>query len=198
MFRIVHPVKLEGSLLRLEPLDVPHYPGLMLAANDARIWSNLPIDGSNPLVLKTELGNAMLHRAAGSQYPFTVIEKQTGQIVGSTRLMELFPVHNKLEIGWTWYNPTVWGKGHNLECKLLLLTYCFEILMVNRVQLKTRDNNTRSQNAIRKIGGVFEGILRSDRVMNDGTIRDTVLFSIVVDEWPEVKAALKDKLQKFL
>lgn len=194
MFRIKHPVTPEGALVRLEPLGEHHFNDLMTAAADARIWTNLPIDGTDPKKLQTELRNALLHRAAGTQYPFTVIEKATGKAIGSTRLMELFPEHQKLEIGWTWYNPAVWGKGHNLECKLLLLTYCFETLNLNRVQLKTRDMNQRSQAAIQKIGGVFEGILRKDRIMPDGSVRDTVVFSILDGEWPAVKQALEGKL----
>ncbi len=197
MFRIEHPLTLEGRLVSLLPLGEHHFNELMAIGSDARIWTNLPIDGTDPKKLQTELRNALLHRAAGTQYPFAVIDKSTGKIIGSTRLMEIAPEHRKLEIGWTWYSPEVWGKGHNLECKLLLLTYCFETLLLNRVQLKTRDTNQRSQAAIQKIGGVFEGILRKDRIMPDGNVRDTVVFSMLDNEWPEAKISLGQKLAEF-
>jgi len=197
MFRIQHPLKLEGSLVLLESLADRHFKELLEIGADARIWENLPIDGTDPNKLQTELRNALLHRANNTQYPFAIIDKSTGRIIGSTRLMDLFPEHQKLEIGWTWYTPEVWGKGHNLDCKFVLLSYCFELLKLNRIQLKTRDTNRRSQAAIQKIGGVFEGILRKDRIMQDGQVRDTVVFSIIRDEWPEAKIALSQKLAAF-
>lgn len=197
MFRIQHPLKLEGSLVLLESLADRHFKELLEIGKDARIWENLPIDGTDPNKLQTELRNALLHRANNTQYPFAIIDKSTGMIIGSTRLMDLFPEHQKLEIGWTWYTPEVWGKGHNLDCKFVLLSYCFELLKLNRVQLKTRDTNRRSQAAIQKIGGVFEGILRKDRIMQDGHVRDTVVFSIIRDEWPEAKIELSHKLAAF-
>lgn len=195
MFRIQHPVKLEGVHVSLVPLEEHHISGLVAAGADPRIWENLPLDGANPAKLQTELRNALLHRSSGTQYPFAIIEKGSGRLIGSTRLMELFPEHRKLEIGWTWYNPEMWGKAYNLECKLLLLGYCFETLSTNRVQLKTRDTNLRSQAAIKKIGGVLEGTLRKDRIMPDGNVRDTVVFSILDSEWESVKAQLVARIK---
>ncbi len=189
---------LEGQLVRLEPLAEKHFQELIAIGADDRIWTNLPVNGCDSGKLHTELRNALLHRSAGSQYPFAIIEKSTGRLIGSTRFLDIFPEHQKLEIGWTWYTPEVWGKGHNLDCKLILLSYCFEVLRLNRVQLKTRDINLRSQTAIQKIGGVFEGILRRDRVMPDGTVRDTVMFSIIREEWLSAKEALSEKLAAFL
>lgn len=195
MSRIQHPVLLEGALVRLEPLDERHFDSLIAVGKDPVIWENLPVDGTDSYQLLRELRTALLHRSNETQYPFTVIDTQSDRIIGSTRLMEIFREHRKLEIGWTWYDPAVWGKGHNLECKLLLLTYCFETLRYNRVQLKTRNTNKRSQAAIRKIGGVYEGSLRKDRIMPDGQIRDTAVFSIINDEWPEVKTRLSGLLK---
>lgn len=195
MSRIQHPVLLEGALVRLEPLEERHFDSLIAVGKDPAIWENLPVDGTDSYQLLRELRTALLHRSNETQYPFVVIDMQSDRIIGSTRLMEIFREHRKLEIGWTWYDPAVWGKGHNLECKFLLLTYCFETLHYNRVQLKTRNTNKRSQAAIRKIGGVYEGSLRKDRIMADGQVRDTAVFSIIDDEWPAVKTHLSGLLK---
>lgn len=197
MVWIQHPVTLKGKLVRLEPLAENHFNELISIAKDARIWENLPVDGTDSAKLQTELRTALLHRSNGSQYPFVIIDNSTGKAIGSTRFLEIFREHKKLEIGWTWYDPAIWGKGHNLECKLLLLTYCFENLHLNRVQLKTRDTNKRSQAAIKKIGGVYEGLLRRDRIMASGQVLDTLVFSIIKEEWPAAKAALIEKLGAF-
>lgn len=198
MKRIAHPVVLTGKLVRLEPLSDAHFNDLIEAGNDARIWDNLPIRGDEPERLLSELRSALLHRTNHTQYPFTIIDLATGKPIGSTRFIDIFPEHNKLEVGWTWYAPAYWGKGHNLDCKLLLLRYCFEELQVNRVQLKTRDTNLRSQAAIEKLGAKFEGILRKDRLLTNGQVRDTYVFSIINDEWPEVAAALTARLGQYL
>jgi RimJ/RimL family protein N-acetyltransferase len=187
---IPHPVSLEGSSVRLEPLTYEHIPSLLDAAAHSEIWQYLPFDGTNREAFEAELKNAVLKRRAGEQYPFAVRRLADGAIVGHTRFFDIFPEHKKLEIGWTWYRPDVWGSGINIECKLLLLTYCFEVLMTNRVQLKTRDVNARSAAAIRKIGAQLEGTLRKDRMLWDGTTRDSLLFSILDDDWPEVKERL--------
>lgn len=187
---IPHPLSLEGSHVRLEPLEYSHIPLLLDAAAFPEIWQYLPFDGTDRGAFEAELKNAVLKRRAGEQYPFAVRRLADGEVVGHTRFFDLYPEHKKLEIGWTWYRPDVWGSGINIECKLLLLTYCFEVLMTNRVQLKTRDANARSAAAIRKIGASFEGTLRKDRLLWDGTTRDSLLFSIINDEWPQVKEQL--------
>lgn len=188
---IQHPITLEGKRVKLVPLQQDHLPDLIQVARNRSIWEHLPLDGSDEKILAGNLKTAILKRAYGEQYPFTVIDKEKDRIYGSTRLFEIFPEHKKLEIGWTWYDPAYWGNGYNAECKLLLLTYCFEVLKANRVQLKTRNTNLRSQAAIKKIGAKFEGILRKDRIMLNGEVRDTIMFSIVDDEWEEVKAMLE-------
>lgn len=190
-----HPIRLSGHLVQLEPLRESHFAGLIESGADVRIWSHLPIDGSNPERLLQELKTALLNRTVGSQYTFTIIAKDTQRIIGATRFFDIFEEHRKLEIGWTWYHPEAWGKGYNIECKLLLLTYAFENLGANRVQLKTRTTNERSRAAIEKIGAVYEGCLRADRVMPDGSVRDTVVYSVIKNEWPATKAHLEKLLQ---
>ena len=150
---IQHPVILEGEKVKLIPLTTEHIPELVKVAQQREIWEHLPIAGYDEKVLTSNLKEAILKRSYGEQYPFTVVEKATNSIYGSTRLFEIFPQHKKLEIGWTWYAPSFWGTGYNIECKYLLLEYCFETLRANRVQLKTRNTNLRSQAAIKKIVG---------------------------------------------
>jgi RimJ/RimL family protein N-acetyltransferase len=192
MHWITHPLRLYGKLVRVEPLVEAHIPDLVAAGSDPAIWTHLPFDGSDSKRLSRELGAAILNRIHGSQYPFTIFRQSDDRIIGSTRFFDIFPEHKKLEIGWTWYAPDVWGKGYNIDCKLLLLGHCFETLGANRVQLKTRTGNARSRAAIEKIGGVFEGLLRNDRVMPDGSVKDTVIFSVIKEEWPELKARLEE------
>lgn len=187
---IPHPITLEGTLVRLEPLDYEHIPALLDAAAYPEIWHYLPFNGTDRAAFEAELKTAVLKRRAGEQYPFTVRRLADSAVVGHTRFFDIYPEHKKLEIGWTWYRPDVWGTGVNTECKLLLLTYCFEVLATNRVQLKTRDVNARSAAAIKKIGATYEGKLRKDRVLWDGTTRDSLMFSIIDEEWLEVKERL--------
>jgi len=194
MNQIQQPVVLEGERVKLVPLRQEHIPQLVAIAADKNIWEHLPIDGSDEKILTANLKEAILKRTYGEQYPFTVIDKAKNKIYGSTRFFEIFLHHRKLEIGWTWYDPAYWGSGYNTECKLLMLTYCFETLKLNRVQLKTRNTNLRSQAAIQKIGAKPEGVLRKDRIMPNGEVRDTVMFSIIDEEWPQVKANLEKLL----
>ena len=138
--------------------------------------------------------STLLKRASGEQYTFTIIDKLSNKIIGSTRIYNFYPEHKKLEIGWTWYAPAYWGKGYNIECKLLILTYCFETLKTIRVQFQTDEHNLRSRAAIQKIGGKFEGVLRHERIRTNGTIRNTAMFSIIDGEWKDAKKMLQDRL----
>lgn len=189
-----HPILLSGKIVRLEPLMDAHIPGLLSIGGSQNIWLNLPVDGSDVDKLRGELGNAIINRVMGSQYSFAIIRQSDDKVIGSTRLFDIYPEHKKLEIGWTWFGEDFWGKGYNLESKFLLLQYCFETLNCNRVQLKTREANIRSQRAITKIGGVFEGMLRNDRIMPDGVVKHTLIYSIIKEEWPAVKARLHSML----
>ncbi len=116
--------------------------------------------------------------------------------MGSTRFLDIQPQHKKLEIGFTWLHPNYWGTKLNLECKLLLLTYCFEKLGAARVQLKTDQQNLRSRKAIEKIGGKFEGILRQDILRDNGTYRSSAYFSILDYEWPQCRIRLSELLSE--
>ena len=187
---IRHPTVLTGTNVELVPLEKEHLDDLFLAASDKKLWEFIPTDCSEKSSFDKAYATALAGRETGDQYPFVIYHRQTGKIIGSTRLFELFPQDRKLEIGWTWITRDQWGTSVNFECKLLLLAFCFETLGALRVQLKTKDTNLRSRKAIEKIGGVFEGILRKDRIQADGTSRNAAYYSILDDEWPAAKAKI--------
>ncbi len=189
---IQHPITLTGNKVVLVPLDSSHFPALLEIAKQEAIWQHMAIDGTNSDHFLLELKAALLSRANGEQYTFTIIDRLNGNVIGATRFLNVFPQHKKLEIGWTWYDPKYWGTGYNTECKLLLLTYCFEHLKTVRVQLITSEKNIRSRTAILKIGASYEGLMRKERVRMDGSYRNTVIFSIIDDEWPDRKQKLEN------
>jgi RimJ/RimL family protein N-acetyltransferase len=190
------PIILQGRKVRLEPLVSGHFSALLqIAGDNPDIWTHLPVYGADGNLLQQELTSALLKRSTGEQYPFVILDvTNDNTIIGSTRFLNIFPEHRKLEIGWTWYDPAYWGSGHNVECKLLLLEYCFETLKAIRVQLQASEKNARSRAAIQKVGGQLEGILRNDRIRPDGTYRDTAVYSIIDSEWAGVKEMLEGKV----
>jgi len=139
---------------------------------------------------------ALEEREKGNHYPFVIQHKQTQKLIGSTRFLDIQPKDKKLEIGFTWITKPYWGTAINFECKLLLMAFCFEVLKANRVQLKTDERNIRSRTAIQKIGGKFEGIFRKDRILDNGFIRNSVYFSILDTEWPEVKKKIVTQIEE--
>lgn len=187
---ITAPKTLTGNVVELISLDRIHFQELETIASDKRIWAYYAFDGSDPARFRRTLELALIEQQKGTQFPFIIYHKTDKRFVGSTRFMDMQPTHKKLEIGTTWLLPDYWGTVVNLECKLLLLTFCFETLQTYRVQLKTDENNIRSRKAIEKIGGRFEGILRSDMVRDNGTKRNSAYFSILSEEWSEVKIRL--------
>lgn len=187
---IENEVVLQGRSVGLHPLHPGHLPDLERVAKDKRIWEFYTFDGSQPEILNRVYQSALADRDLGHQFPFIIWHNNDQQIIGSTRFLDLQPAHKKLEIGGTWLHPDYWATEVNLECKLLLLTYCFENLQALRVQLKTDENNWRSRKAIEKIGGRFEGILRNDMLRADGSKRNSAYFSITDDEWTDRKADL--------
>lgn len=188
------PIVLQGSVVRLEPLDQRHAPDLLSAAADPDIWAFLPayqpksLAGMQAWIAEARSG------AGEEQIPFAIVRRSNGRAVGSTRFLEIRRDSRALEIGWTWLGKEVQRSAVNTECKLLLLTHAFEELGALRVQLKTDRRNLRSQRAIERLGAVKEGVLRKQRINHDGYVRDAVYYSIVDDEWPTVKAGLLRRL----
>jgi len=148
--------------------------------------------------MKDWINKTLKAQEVGQECPFTVFHKQQNRIIGSTRYMDIRPAAKGVEIGGTWYSPSVWGTAVNPEAKMLLLQHAFEDWGAIRVQLKTDVNNKHSQNAILKLGAKFEGQLRNHMIRRDGSFRDTMMYSITREEWPNVKNNLNKRLKLLL
>lgn len=184
---------LECGWLRLEPFTENHREALREAASDPKIWTHLFIDGSGALF--DPWFDWSLKIATNGSETVWVVVTPTNQIVGTTRFLNIDLPNKRLEIGHTWYAPSVWASEINPGAKYLLLRYGFETLGLNRIELKTDNRNSRSQAAIAKLGAQREGVLRQHMVRADGSLRDTVMFSITRDEWPQVAAKLRARLE---
>jgi RimJ/RimL family protein N-acetyltransferase len=186
------PVTLEGRRVRLEPLAHHHAVGLFEVGKDETIWPYMP----RPPLKCLQDAHALIDQAldvaaAGTQIPFAIIERRSGKAIGSTRYLDIRHNDRGLEIGWTWIGTAYQRTVVNTECKYLLLRHAFEDLGAVRVQLKTDLRNVRSQRAIERLGTVREGVLRKHMVLWDGFIRDTVYYSVIESEWPDVKRRLE-------
>ncbi len=191
---INHPIILTGETVELVPLEKRHFEELYLAASDKKLWELIPVDCSKRETFDAAYNFALTERDKGNQYPFVIYHKATNKIIGSTRFFEIYPLDKKLEIGWTWIVTEYWGTEINFECKLLLLNFCFDILKTRRVQIKTDSTNLRSRKAIEKIGGQFEGILRKDKIKENGVSRSAAYYSIIDDEWDFAKEKILTQL----
>lgn len=188
----VLPVRLEGPTIRLEPLAPEHAPGLWPKA-EPDIFRHTLEWPRNPTF---EAFEDWIHYCRGlpNSLVMTIVLQETGEPVGMTGYLEIRPEHRALEIGRTWIGHAFQGSRVNPESKYLLLRHAFEKLEAVRVQFKTDLNNHHSQRAIEKLGAVREGVLRSYQVRSNGRPRDTVMYSVIVQEWPEVKARLEARL----
>lgn len=191
---IQDPLVLEGQKVTLHPLTPKHFNTLIPQAKDPKIWEYYGRNGADENIIRHFLQEGLDLKQKSQHYPFVIYNKETGDIIGTTRFGDINPTYKTLEIGWTWYIRAAWGKGYNEECKLLLLSYAFEQLDANRVQLKTAHFNLRSQRAIERIGATYEGTLRNHMLTGDGSPRHTVMFSIIKEEWSD----RKQKLQKMI
>lgn len=180
---------LVGRHVRLEPLDESHREPLRVAADDEGIWQHTLTVARGP-GFDAWFAEATIRREAGTQFPFAV-RLRDGRFVGSTSYLDIQLQHKRIEIGSTWYAPDVWATAVNPECKLLLMRHAYEVLGVRRVALVTDLRNERSQAAIAKLGAVREGVLRNHMVTQGGRARDSVVFSVTVEEWPAVRKGLE-------
>ena len=192
----VQPVVLEGEHVRLEPLEACHLDGIIAAGADEAIWQWMPVMPRTHEEYEHWIAQAFAQRAAGTQLPFATIERATGNVIGSTRLLGISAQDSRVEIGWTWLTPRTQRSPVNTECKLLLLRHCFESLGCMRVELKTDARNTKSRNAILRIGATEEGTFRKHQRTQHGVQRDTVWYSILFDEWPAAKQRLEEMLAR--
>lgn len=187
--------ELEGESVSLVPITLDHLGGLWEAAKPDEIWTYMASTIRSREEMEQMIAAAIQKREKGTDYTFVVIN-QENRIIGSTRYLDISQEHKSLEIGSTWYHPDVWRTRVNTECKYLLLRHAFESWNLRRIQLKTDSRNFRSQQAIERIGAVKEGTLRKDRKISGGYVRDTVFFSILMEEWGTVKKELARKLGK--
>lgn len=195
-FNVIGPVVLEGRLCRLDPLNVSHLAALTSVGLDESIWRW----NKRPVVdapgMRRYVSEALAARDAGSQQPFVIVSKSDATVVGSTRYGNIDLDNRRVEIGWTWLAPPWQRSGINREAKLLLLTHAFEELGCVRVEFKTDVRNSQSRNALLGIGAVEEGVLRKHIRIEAGGYRDTIYYSILDDEWPNVKRVLEEGLQR--
>ena len=190
------PCTLEAKHVRLEPLRHKHRDGLLEAAKGLD-WALMLVPLRTREDLDKRIDEGLAAEQRGDEFAFTVILKKDGRIVGSTAYLNVVPHHKRLEIGSTWYSLDVQGTVVNPECKFLLLKHAFEDWRAVRVQLGTHVSNMHSQKAILKLGAKFEGRLRSHGIMPDGHPRDSFLYSIVANEWVEVKSRLVRRIEQF-
>ena len=192
----VEPVSLEGHGVRLEPLSSGHAEGLRAAARDGELWTLWYTSVPEPLQVESYIADALAGQNRGAMLPWAVIETSTGAIVGSTRYHDVVPTIDRLEIGYTWYARR-WQRSHvNTACKLLLFSHAFETLGCEVVGLRTDNFNFASQRAIAALGAKLDGVLRHHHVRRDGSVRDSVMFSVLRREWPDVQKHLSARLAR--
>ena len=181
---------LENERARLEPLSEKHFNLLLPIAMERVIWEFTSADIKNESDFRRYFDTALRERKEGRSYPFAIYDKQADRYAGCTRYANISMPDKRLEIGWTWYKPSLQRTGINKACKSLLLNFGFDKLGLNRIELKTSHLNLKSQGAMLKIGAVKEGVFRKHAIAENGTVRDTVYFSFIKEEWPEIKAAI--------
>ena len=190
------PCTLEAQGVRLEPLVVEHAASLEAAARDGELWRLRVTSVPAPGETIGYIAAALKGQEDGHMQPFAVRDVTSGNVIGSTRYHDIVPAVERLEIGYTWYGKS-WQRSHvNTTCKLLLLTHAFETLGAWLVGWRTDSDNFASQRAIERLHAKKDGVLRHHALRRDGTVRDTVMYSLTVGEWPEVKAHLHYLLAK--
>ena len=190
------PATLEGHGVRLEPLAREHHDGLVAAAQDGRLWELFYTSVPEPEQTHAYISGALAGQEAGSMLPWAVRDLHTGAIVGSTRYHDIIAAADRVEIGWTWYAQRVQRTHVNTVCKLLLFEHGFEKLGCRVIGLRTDNFNFRSQRAIEALGAKKDGVIRHHWVRRDGSVRDTVMYSVLVHEWPDVKKHLLFRLRR--
>ena len=192
----VAPITLEARGIRLEPLEPAHTDALIRASSDGKLWelwyTAVPVNDR----MAKYVEDALAGQAAGTMLPWVVRELATNTIVGTTRYHDIVPAIDRVEIGYTWYSESRQRTAVNRTCKLILLTHAFETLNCAVVGFRTDNFNFRSQAAIAGLGAKKDGVLRHHQARRDGTARDSVFFSILREEWPDVKRHLELKLDR--
>ena len=186
----VNPVVLCSQGVRLEPLALAHEDGLAAAAADGQLWRLRVTSVPEPHQTGAYIETALQMREAGNRFAFAVVDEATGRVLGSTSYHDILPAVRRLEIGWTWYRHSVQRSHVNTTAKLLLLDHAFDVLGCQVVGWRTDNFNFASQRAIERLGARKDGVIRGHALRRDGTVRDTVMYSLRAGEWPESRAQL--------
>ena len=190
------PATLEGHGVRLEPLSREHEKGLVQAAQDGKLWELWYTSVPEPEKTQTYIETALAGQKAGDMLPWTVVEAKSGEVIGSTRYHDIIAAADRVEIGYTWYAKR-WQRSHvNTACKILLFEHAFEKVRCKVVGLRTDNFNWQSQRAIERLGAKKDGVIRHHWPRRDGTVRDTVMYSVLAAEWPDVKRHLEFRLKR--
>ncbi|OGB22183.1 MAG: GNAT family N-acetyltransferase [Burkholderiales bacterium RIFCSPLOWO2_02_FULL_57_36] len=189
------PITLKGEHVVLEPLGIAHLDGLAEAVRDGELWKLWYTSVPKPETMRDEIERRIDLQAKGSMLPFAVRRTDNGSVCGMTTYMNIDTIYKRVEIGSTWYAKSAQRTGINSEAKLLLLKHAFESLQCIAVEFRTHWMNQQSRAAIARLGAKQDGILRNHQRMADGSLRDTVVFSIIESEWPTIKRHLQYKLE---
>ena len=193
----VKPVTLQSNRVLLRPMGMDDTPAMAKATEDGKLWELFFTPLATPETMQEYVAAALADKEKGLQEPFVVVDRATNTVVGSTRYLNIASAHKRLEIGATWYAESVQRTGVNTECKLLLLTHAFEELKANVVEFRTDWFNHKSRTAIARLGAKQDGVLRNHTTMaTNGRVRDVVVFSIIVSEWPGVKQNIQYLIAK--
>jgi N-acetyltransferase len=191
----LQPITLEGVHVQLEPLSESHHDSLSAVGLDAELWKWIPFQVLDREQMMSYIRSALADQEKGISIPFATIDRASSEVVGSTRFMNIDLPNKRVEIGSTWLAKPWQRTPLNTEAKYLMMRYAFETLGCNRVEWKTDSLNTASRNAILRLGAKQEGIFRQHMVTWSGRLRDSVYFSVILTEWPQVKTALEAKIK---
>ena len=192
----VTPITLEARGVRLVPLGLEHEDGLRAAAKDGELWNLRVTSVPEPEHTAAYINTALKMREAGDRFAFAVLDTKTGEVLGSSSYHDILPAVKRVEIGYTWYAARCQRTHVNATCKLLLMTHAFETLGCKVVGWRTDNFNYASQQGIERLGAKKDGVIRGHALRRDGTIRDTVMYSMLAGDWPEAKAQLLYRLDK--
>jgi N-acetyltransferase len=192
----LEPLLLQGSRASLTPLAQSHANDLVEAVRDGELWKLWYTSIPAPDKMADFIDQRLLAQAKGTCLPFAVLDNATGKAVGMTNYLNIEPDHRRLEIGGTWYRKSVQRSQLNTQCKLLLLGHAFDTLRSIAVEFRTHYFNYQSRRGIERLGAKLDGVLRNHQIANNGTLRDTCVYSIIASEWPTVKAHLIWQMEK--